>query len=180
MAGIAADGDGKTNPKSLFVGRDKEINGILDKLKSKKGTRLLLVGESSIGKSAILDEIHRRLTEWDQTETLVGYYSKEESLIAESESLIYPFRIVLRNLVCSAKKSQQLAEKIDSVMAKVKNGLLKFGKEQGIKIGIALVEDLAKIINFVSDNTFQYHRCHSPEQGYPKYAAIFEIVQGQK
>jgi hypothetical protein len=29
-------------------------------------------------------------------------------------------------------------------MASVKNGLLRFGKEQGIKIGIALVEDVAK------------------------------------
>jgi predicted ATPase len=61
---IAADGgDGKTTPKSLFIGRDKEINEILDELKTNKGTSLLLVGESAIGKSALLHEVHRRLTE---------------------------------------------------------------------------------------------------------------------
>lgn len=138
MADIAPNGDTKTTPESLFIGRDKEINEILYDLKSKYGTRLLLVGESGIGKSAILDELHRRLIE-GETNTLVGYYSKEESLIAESESLIYPFRVVLRNLVYNAKKSQQLGEKIDSTMARVKNGLIKFGREQGLKIGIALV-----------------------------------------
>jgi predicted ATPase len=127
----------------VFIGRENEINEILDDLKSKKGTRLLLVGESGIGKSAILDELHRRLTGGNQRkETFVGYYSKKESLIAESESLIYPFSTVLK-LLDNAKESQQLGEKIDSTMARVKKGLLKFGKEQGIRIGVALIEDVA-------------------------------------
>jgi predicted ATPase len=126
--------------KNLFIGRDSEINEILNTFKennkSNNGTRLLLVGESGIGKSALLDELHRRLTEEDQTnKSFVGYYSKKESLIAESESLIYPFSIVLEKLVNNVKESQQLGEKIDSTLARVKRGLLKFGKEQGIKIG---------------------------------------------
>jgi predicted ATPase len=134
---------------SLFVGRDKEINEILDDLKSKKGARLLLVGESGIGKSALLDEIYRRLTEEEEegenqtNRPFVGYYSKKESLIAESESLIYPFSTVLKRLLDNAKESQQLGETIDSTMTKVKKGLLKFGKEQGIRIGVALIEDVA-------------------------------------
>ena len=49
--------------KSLFIGREKEINEIIGDVKSNRGTRLLLVGESGIGKSALLDEIHRRLIE---------------------------------------------------------------------------------------------------------------------
>ena len=43
----------------------------------------------------------------------------------------------------SKKESQQLGEKIGSTMARVKKGLLKFGKEQGIKMGIAIIEDVA-------------------------------------
>ena len=107
----------------------------------------MLVGESGIGKSALLDELHRRLTEEKNDQTnhpLVGYYSKKESLIVESESLIYPFRTVLEKLVNNIKESQELDEKIDSTMARVKEDLLKFGKEQGIRIGVALIEDLAK------------------------------------
>ena len=144
---LLADGDNGETGKSLFVGREKEINEIIDDVKSNKGTRLLLVGESGIGKSALLDEIHRRLIEREEEnerkQPFVGYYSKKESLIAESESLIYPFSIVLESLVNSAKESQQLGEKIDSTMARVKRGLLKFGKEQGIKMGVAIIEDVA-------------------------------------
>ena len=59
-----ADDDGKKTEKNIFIGRDKEINEIIGDLKdnkSNRGTNLLLVGESGIGKSASLDEIHMRL-----------------------------------------------------------------------------------------------------------------------
>jgi predicted ATPase len=59
---IDADhGDNGEAGKSLFIGREKEINEIIEDVKSNKGTRLLLVGESGIGKTALLDEIHRIL-----------------------------------------------------------------------------------------------------------------------
>jgi predicted ATPase len=56
----------------------KDSIGDLKDNKSNKGTRLLLVGESGIGKSALLDEIHRRLTEEEdrRNRVFVGYYSK--------------------------------------------------------------------------------------------------------
>lgn len=144
---ITADGDNGETGKSLFIGREKEINEIIDDVKSNRGSRLLLVGESGIGKSALLDEVYRRLIEREEenerNRPFVGYYSKKESLIAESESVIYPFSILLKSLINSAKESQQLGEKIDSTMARVKRGLLKFGKEQGIKMGVAIIEDVA-------------------------------------
>jgi tetratricopeptide (TPR) repeat protein len=138
--------------KRVFVGRDKEINDILGSLRHNNGTKFLLVGESGIGKSSLLDEIYRRLTQDGEEEMngiqirlpFVGYYSKQESLIAESESLLYPFSIVLEKLVNDIMGSQQLGERIDSTLARVKKGLLKFGKDQGIKIGVAVLEDLAR------------------------------------
>ena len=48
------------------------------------------------------------------------------------------------NLVKNAKDFQQLSERIDNTIARVKKGLLRFGKEQGVKLGLALVQDLAK------------------------------------
>ena len=131
--------------KNILVGRDKDLNEILKDLKSNKGTRLLIVGESGSGKSALLDELYRILTEEvDQNNRpFVGYYSKKESLIAESESLIYPFSIVLEKLLNNAKESEQLYEKLDSTLSRVKQGFIKFGKEQGIKLGVAIIDDLA-------------------------------------
>jgi predicted ATPase len=59
---IDADhGDNGEAGKSLFIGREKELDEIIEDVKSNKGTRLLLVGESGIGKTALLDEIYRIL-----------------------------------------------------------------------------------------------------------------------
>ena len=58
------DDDCEKPEKNIFIGRDKEINEIIGDLKdnkSNRGTILLLMGESGIGKSALLDEIYRRL-----------------------------------------------------------------------------------------------------------------------
>ena len=104
-------GEGRRN---LFIGRDKEINDILGRLRDSRSTRTLLVGESGMGKSALLDELYRRLTEdegryEDQENTaFVGYYDKSSSLAAPSQSSIEPFNIVLASLIKGAKQSQQL------------------------------------------------------------------------
>jgi hypothetical protein len=50
----------------------------------------------------------------------LGYYSKADSLIAPSQFLIYPFVIVLASLVKEAKESQQLGEKIENTINRIK------------------------------------------------------------
>jgi archaellum biogenesis ATPase FlaH len=128
---------------STLIGREKELNEMFDDLRQDKSIRLL-IGESGIGKSALLDEFYRALVEDMRDELFVGYYSRKESLIAESESLIYPFRILLESFVKQVKESQHLDERVDNTIARVKRGLLRFGKEQGVKMGVAIIEDLAK------------------------------------
>ena len=75
---IAAYSNNGEVGKSLFIGREKELNEIIEDAKS-KGTRFLLVGEPGIGKSALLDEVYRRLThvedEDQKKRPFVGYYS---------------------------------------------------------------------------------------------------------
>ena len=131
----------KTSAVAL-IGREKELSEMLDDLKQDKSIRLLM-GESGIGKSALLDEFYKTLTEEMRDEVFVGYYSRDESLIAESESLIYPFKILLRSFVENAKQSQHLNERMDNTISRVKRGLLRFGKEQGVKMGVAIIQDLA-------------------------------------
>jgi tetratricopeptide (TPR) repeat protein len=102
-----------------------------------------LTGESGIGKSALLDEISKVLKE-QKLRPFVGYYSREKSLIAESESFIYPFRIVLENLIADIVESQNLREQLDIALSRIKKGLIKYAKEQGKKIGLTIIEDLAR------------------------------------
>jgi AAA+ ATPase superfamily predicted ATPase len=86
--------NGNKTGQDAFIGREKEIDEILEDVKSAKGIKLLLVGESGMGKSALF---YRRFTDEQdlRNHMFVGYYSKKDSLIAESELLIYPFSIVL-------------------------------------------------------------------------------------
>jgi predicted ATPase len=103
------------------------------------------VGESGIGKSAILDELHRRLTERDQRkETFVGYYSKKESLIVPSQFLLYPFTTILASLAKEAKESQRPSEKIESTLDRFKRAVVGFTKEEGAKMAEAIIEDAVK------------------------------------
>jgi predicted ATPase len=114
---------------TVFVGRDKEIGDLLGRLNNKANSITLLTGESGIGKSKFLDEIYRRLRYESQDRLFfVGYYDKNNALISESETPIYPFSIILESLVKTAKESQQLAGRIDNTVARVKRGLVKFAK----------------------------------------------------
>lgn len=63
--------------ESALIGRENELGEMFDDLKQDKSIRLL-IGESGIGKSALLDEYYRTLTEEMRDEVFVGYYSRDE------------------------------------------------------------------------------------------------------
>jgi predicted ATPase len=156
-------GNNNTSAKSLLIGRDKEVYQIVNDVKNNKSSSTwLLTGESGIGKSALLDEVYRRFTTKKENDdddkdiqhnAFVGYYSRKESLIAESESLIYPFRIALKSLVYEIKNSQHLGERIDNTLSRVKKGFLNYATDQGKKIGLAILEDVAKKVGL--EQTFE-------------------------
>lgn len=145
MVGRIANGDQgnvKSNitEKSPFIGREKEINEIIENVKSGNGTKILLVGESGIGKTALLDEIHRRLTEEEdlRNQVFIGYYNKKESLIAPSQFLLYPLTTVLANLAKEAKGSQQIDERIDNTLDRFKRAVIGFATEKGATFSFSL------------------------------------------
>lgn len=144
------DDAGKEGRENIFVGRDKEINDILGKLNQDNSTRTLLVGESGVGKSALLDEIYRRLMakkegkDDQENKTVVGYYDKSSSLVAPSQTSIEPFNIVLASLIKGVKKSQQLDEMTNIIMDRIRRALTGLSKEEGAKMAEAIIEDIAK------------------------------------
>jgi predicted ATPase len=94
--------------KFLVIGRDIEINILFDDLNNNNKSIRLLVGESGIGKSKLLDEFYRRLRYEHQDRFFVGYYDKNKALEAESQSFTYPFNIVIASLIENIKGSQHI------------------------------------------------------------------------
>ena len=52
----------------------------------------------------------------------------------------------MKSLVKEIKESQHFEERIDTTLTRIKKGFLKSAKEQGKKIGLAIVEDAAEKI----------------------------------
>jgi predicted ATPase len=129
--------------KSILIGRENEISQLFDNLANNRSITLL-AGESGIGKSKLLDEFYRQLRYEHQNDIFVGYYDKSKSLISESQSLIYPFTIVLASLIEGAKQAQKLDERIDNTLNRLQKTLVKFAKEEGMKMVEAIIEDVAK------------------------------------
>ncbi len=131
---------------SLLIGRDDKVSLILDDIKDNpKASTWLITGESGIGKSALLDEIYERLQDADSNnnKAFVGYYSKDQSLISESLP-IYPFNIALSSLIKGAKDAQNIEERANITINRLKKVFVEFAKEEGVKIVEAILEDVAK------------------------------------
>ena len=69
------------NERPLLIGRQKQINQILELLNSTNKSITLLTGESGIGKSQFLDKLYSILKEEEQLHAslFVGYYSEKEA-----------------------------------------------------------------------------------------------------
>jgi KaiC/GvpD/RAD55 family RecA-like ATPase len=74
----------------------------------------LVAGEAGIGKSVLLEEFYNRLCKTDPPTLLIGFYDRNKSLIGESQSLLYPFIVVLESLVKYAKETERFNEKLST------------------------------------------------------------------
>jgi tetratricopeptide (TPR) repeat protein len=128
---------------NMCIGRKMELEQLYHDLASKKSIRLV-VGEAGIGKSSILDGLYILLKNENQAKFLVGYYDKSKALIVESQSVIYPFVIVLEDLLKWIKETDDLNDKLKSTMKRLESTLIKFAKQKGTEMAGALVQDMAK------------------------------------
>jgi predicted ATPase len=99
----------------ILIGREEELNQLFENVNTNKRSVTLLSGEPGIGKSRLLDEFYHRIKSPEDLvagQFFVGYYDKGKALVAESQSLIYPFNIVLASFIQDAIESQKLQEQI--------------------------------------------------------------------
>lgn len=61
------------NSNNILIGRDKEINLVISSLLKKDKCNPLLVGPAGVGKTAIVEELSRRIKKFDVPDKLIGY-----------------------------------------------------------------------------------------------------------
>src|SRR5438093_12791354 len=109
-----------------FFGRKKEINDLLNDLNDNQSVTLVL-GEASVGKSALLNEFYYKLSQGDPTTFFVGYFKKGEELV--NVSLTYPFVKALENLLTWVKDTETSDERVKGTLERVGNAFVSFAKE---------------------------------------------------
>jgi len=93
------------NEKPIVLGRDKEINMIITILSRKEKANPLLIGEPGIGKSAIIEEVARRI-------------AHKEVPVCMQDTIIYELNI--NTLVAGTKYRGEFEEKMDRICSTVK------------------------------------------------------------
>jgi AAA+ ATPase superfamily predicted ATPase len=99
----------------LFIGREKELKQLFKNINSNNGSTTLLIRESDVGKSRLLDEFYSIIKFLEnyhdlmlsQPKFFVGYYNK--ALIAESP--LYPFNIALASYIQKRQRITKIPRK---------------------------------------------------------------------
>ena len=106
-------------------------------MNSSQSSITYVIGESGIGKSALLNKIYQKLINKDK-DFLVGFYGKDEVLIGESLSPIYPFMTALLDLIEWIKTTEQLDEQVKSIAKRFEKAFVKFAKEKGSEMALKI------------------------------------------
>ena len=136
----------KPSTKPLLIGRKSELQQIIESISNKDKSNILITGESGIGKSHFLDALYYNLKESQDANTFklfIGYYERKEALVAETDSLIYPFNIVFSSLVKNIKDARQFEERVDQTFNRLQKALKDFVKDESLKMAEAVIEDIA-------------------------------------
>jgi predicted ATPase len=127
----------------MFIGRSTEMSELFLSLDRGKSITLL-IGEGGIGKSSLLNEFHDQLWESRRDSHFVGYYERSKEL--RSAGLVYPFVIVLEDLLKWISATRTSQDEIKEAVSRIEKALIKFVKEKGTEMASALIQDIAEKI----------------------------------
>lgn len=107
----------EVNLKEKVIGRDKEINLIIETLLRKKKNNPLLVGDAGVGKSAIVEELARRIVSCKVPSILKDYtiVSLDMARVLSGTKYRGEFEEKLTNIINEIKEKQNIILFIDEV-----------------------------------------------------------------
>jgi AAA+ ATPase superfamily predicted ATPase len=133
--------------RKLF-GRDSELEQLNNYVNSNHHSVTYIVGEHGIGKSAFLEEFYKKIAK-ENTKFLIGFCDRNDMMIGESSSPIYPFVTALEDLVEWTKVTQTHVDIMKGIMYRLENAFVEFAKQQGSEMVGAILRDVAKKVGLV-------------------------------
>ena len=147
-----------------LIGRDKEINSIIEILLRKNKNNPILIGEAGVGKTAIVEELARRIDASLVPEKLRGkkIISVDMASMLSNTKYRGEFETRLNNIIKEIKKSKNIILFIDEIHTIVKTGGGEGSIDAANILKPYLANDKIKIIG--ATTTMEYEKFIAPDK----------------
>lgn len=144
--------------ENILIGRDKELNNIMEILLRRVKNNPLLIGEAGVGKSAIVYELARRIKVGDVPEKLKKYkiVSVDMSTLLANTKYRGEFETRLNNIVKEIKEQGNIILFIDEIHTLVKSGGGESSVDAANILKPYLASDEVKIIGATTISEYEH------------------------
>ena len=167
----------KIESDNILIGRDKEIESIIEILLRKNKNNPILIGEAGVGKSAIVEELSRRIDA-----NLVPSKLKNKKIISlDMASMLSntkyrgEFETRLNNIIKEVKNNKSIILFIDEIHTIVKTGGGEGSIDAANILKPYLANDKIKIIG--ATTTYEYERYIVPDKALQRRFQSVMIVE---
>ncbi len=148
----------------VVIGRDKEIDSIIETLLRKKKNNPILIGEAGVGKTAIVEELVRRIERHEVPESLINakIVSLEMGSLVSGTKYRGEFEEKLTKIIKELENNQDIILFIDEIHSMVSAG----GADGAITAGDIFKPALArgKIKCIGATTTYEYNKFFSNDK----------------
>lgn len=162
---------------NILIGRDKEINEIIQILLRKNKNNPILIGEAGVGKSAIVEELSRRIDANIVPPKLKGkkIISLDMASMLSNTKYRGEFETRLNNIIKEVKKNKNIILFIDEIHTIVKTGGGEGSIDAANILKPYLANDKIKIIG--ATTTYEYEKFISPDKALKRRFQSVMVVE---
>ena len=162
---------------NILIGRDKEINEIIQILLRKNKNNPILIGEAGVGKSAIVEELSRRIDANLVPPKLKGkkIISLDMASMLSNTKYRGEFETRLNNIIKEVKKNKNIILFIDEIHTIVKTGGGEGSIDAANILKPYLANDKIKIIG--ATTTYEYEKFISPDKALKRRFQSVMVVE---